>query len=80
MSASISSVFFTCPSANARFDATVVLPSSGTDEVTSTIFFGESIEDSITPLRMVRIASENDVCGSSRNTRSSCRPFMFCLK
>ena len=71
----MSSVFFTWPSANARLAATVVLPSSGIEEVTSTIFFGESIEDSITPLRMVRIASENEVCGSSRNTRSSCRPF-----
>ena len=74
MSASINSVFFTCESANARFDATVVLPSSGTEDVRRMVFCGLSRPDSSTPLRIERIASQNAFWLSSRNTRSSCRP------
>jgi len=55
MSASISTVFFTCANASARLDATVVLPSSGTEEVTSTVLSGESTVDSCTTLRTVRM-------------------------
>ena len=70
MSASISTVFFTCANASARLDATVVLPSSGTEEVTSTVLSGESTVDSCTTLRTVRMPSAKVFALSSTTMRS----------
>ena len=71
MSASISRVFLTCENAKARLVASVVLPSSGTEEVSSTTLRGDCRPESSTLLRMVRIASENAFWFDSRNMRSS---------
>ncbi|MNC88021.1 hypothetical protein D3C83_38020 [compost metagenome] len=49
----------TCENANARLVARVVLPSSGTEDVSNTTFFGDCRPESSTLLRMVRIDSEN---------------------
>ncbi len=68
ISASINKVFSICPSAKAWLRASVVLPSPGTEEVTTNTFCCVSMPDNIMPVRIVRIDSENWEFGSFKKT------------